>query len=240
MLCVSTHRDWNKMETTMQKKSLCISLNKKNGKESTRVLGKNNIVIFNLHLFIIGLGCGLVRNRRQSIIRTNDAIMRHMQDTLVCKWLIRTPCHWLLEILITVMSNIRRTKSQDLNVSRLVLQLLYQIRWSQVLNQDVLGAAPTTSEWSTILLPTKMCLILEVYRYIVITITISHFHIFTTLFCTKSSNECFVAIWTRSVYPGKDYLTNDVLKENLSLLMLSCILRSPPPCGLRASGQTLP
>ena len=41
----------------------------------------------------------------------------------------------------------------------------------QVENEDVVGAAPTgdapiTSEWSTILLPTKVRLILEVLRYI--------------------------------------------------------------------------
>ena len=39
----------------------------------------------------------------------------------------------------------------------------------KVENEDVVGAvptgdAPTTSEWSTILLPTKVCLILETLR----------------------------------------------------------------------------
>ena len=42
---------------------------------------------------------------------------------------------------------------------------------SQVENEDVVGAAstgdaPTTSEWSTILLPTKVRLILEVLQYV--------------------------------------------------------------------------
>ena len=32
----------------------------------------------------------------------------------------------------------------------------------QVKNEDVVGAAPTASEWSTILLPTKVRLILEI------------------------------------------------------------------------------
>ena len=41
----------------------------------------------------------------------------------------------------------------------------------QVKNEDAVGAAPTgdaptTSEWSTILLPTKVRFILEVWRYI--------------------------------------------------------------------------
>ena len=40
---------------------------------------------------------------------------------------------------------------------------------SQVENEDVVGAAPTgdaptTSEWLTILFPTKVCLILEILR----------------------------------------------------------------------------
>ena len=54
-----------------------------------------------------------------------------------------------------------RTKSQNLNVSRLVLQLslpnsLEPGVKSRMKNEDVapVGAAPTTSEWSKILLPT--------------------------------------------------------------------------------------
>ena len=48
---------------------------------------------------------------------------------------------------------------------------LCPIHWSQVENKDVVGAAPTgdaptASEWSTISLPTKVLLILEVWRYI--------------------------------------------------------------------------
>ena len=47
---------------------------------------------------------------------------------------------------------------------------LCPIHWSQVDNEDVVGAAPTgdaptTSELSTILLPTKVRLILETWRY---------------------------------------------------------------------------
>ena len=60
-----------------------------------------------------------------------------------------------------IVYNIRRTKCQNLNVSRLGLQLsLRNILKPNVDNEDVVGAAPTddastTSEWSTILLPTK-------------------------------------------------------------------------------------
>ena len=42
----------------------------------------------------------------------------------------------------------------------------------QIKNEDVVGAAPTgdaptTSEWSTIFLPTKVCLILETWQYVI-------------------------------------------------------------------------
>ena len=69
-------------------------------------------------------------------------------------------------------SCISRTKSQKSLVSS--CSCLYPIHWSQVVitvkYEDVVGAAqtgnaPTTSEWSTILLHTKVRLILEVLRY---------------------------------------------------------------------------
>ena len=70
------------------------------------------------------------------------------------------------------VSNIRRTKSQHLNVSHTVLRLSLENPLKpdiEVENEDVVGAAPTgdaptTSEWSTSLLPTKVRLILEVLR----------------------------------------------------------------------------
>ena len=66
-------------------------------------------------------------------------------------------------------SNIRCTRSQHFKDSRTVLQLFFAESLEarcQVENEDVVGAAPTgdaptTSEWSTILLPTKVRLILE-------------------------------------------------------------------------------
>ena len=64
------------------------------------------------------------------------------------------------------VSNIRRTKSKHLKILVLSYGCLCRIPcWVE--NEDVVGAAPTgdapiTSEWSTILLPTKMSLILEV------------------------------------------------------------------------------
>ena len=66
------------------------------------------------------------------------------------------------------------TKSRKLNVSCLVLQLslLNPLKPGVgVKNEDVVGTvltldASTTSEWSTILLPTKVRLILEVWQYV--------------------------------------------------------------------------
>ena len=68
------------------------------------------------------------------------------------------------------ISNIRRSKSQVLNDSRLVLplSLLNPLKPGvKVENEDVVeaaptGAAPTTSVWSRSLLPAKVRLILEV------------------------------------------------------------------------------
>ena len=62
------------------------------------------------------------------------------------------------------ISNIRRTKSLNLIDSRLVLQL-------------PTGDAPTTSEWSTILLSTEVRLILETWWYI---LRSSSFDIYTS------------------------------------------------------------
>ena len=71
------------------------------------------------------------------------------------------------------VSNIRRTKCQNLNVYRLVMQLflfntlkpgikLGMEIWME--QRGLAGNAPTTSEWSTILLRTKVHLKLEVWR----------------------------------------------------------------------------
>ena len=65
------------------------------------------------------------------------------------------------------ISNIRCAKSQNLTVSPLILQLsLYNaLKPGRVENEDVVAAAPTgdaptTSEWSTILMSTKVQLML--------------------------------------------------------------------------------
>ena len=74
-------------------------------------------------------------------------------------------------------SNISRPKSKNLNVSRLVLQLSLPnpLKPGFNENEDVVvapptGNAPTTCEGSTILLPTKVQLILEIWLFIFIQI----------------------------------------------------------------------
>ena len=69
------------------------------------------------------------------------------------------------------VSNIRRTKSQHLNIFSYCLAAVfaeYLEARCWVENEDIVGPAPTgdaptTSEWSTILLATKVRLILNVY-----------------------------------------------------------------------------
>ena len=68
-------------------------------------------------------------------------------------------------------SNIRRTQSRNLHVSHLALQLSSPQSTEarcEVENKDAfgVGAAPTTSEWSASLLPSKVRLILEAWRYV--------------------------------------------------------------------------
>ena len=70
------------------------------------------------------------------------------------------------------ISNIRLTKSQNLNVSCLILQLSLakplkprtKSRMKMQLEQRRQLILPTTSEWSTNLLPTKVHLIFEIGR----------------------------------------------------------------------------
>ena len=72
------------------------------------------------------------------------------------------------------ISNISRTHSQKLHDSRLVLQLSLANPLKpgvKLRNEDVVGAAPTgdaptTSGWPPSVLPTKVQLILEIWRYI--------------------------------------------------------------------------
>ena len=75
------------------------------------------------------------------------------------------------------VSNIRRTKSQHLKerfsycltaVFAESLEAMCQVENGDVVGAAPTGDAPTTSEWSTVLLPIKMRLILEILRYIVL------------------------------------------------------------------------
>ena len=113
---------------------------------------------------------------QQTITRANvDSDLRHFMASLGYNELRITrmlySCSNYENLKYRQISNISHTKSQNLNVSCLVLQLSLCNLSNQVLlveNEDVgaapIGDAPTTSEWSTILFPTKACLILEIWR----------------------------------------------------------------------------
>ena len=87
---------------------------------------------------------------------------------IFCRWY-----HRLSIMMYRKLSNIRRTKQQNLYVSHLVLQLSLCVQFIEarcsVGNEDVVGAAPTgdvpaTSEWPTIVLASNVWLILDVLR----------------------------------------------------------------------------
>ena len=59
-------------------------------------------------------------------------------------------------------------------------------------NEDVVGGAltgdaPTTSEWSTILLPNKMLLILDVWQYILVSHNVIILYLHLPYFCISNS-----------------------------------------------------
>ena len=93
------------------------------------------------------------------------------------------------------VSNIRRSKSKNLKrfSSRLAVVCAQSIEarcWVE--NEDVVGAvptgdAPTTSEWSTILLPIKARLILEVLWYFPMSHGITGWVIRMIVFCLSAS-----------------------------------------------------
>ena len=104
--------------------------------------------------------------------------------TLVYNLYVRIEACWFSTISLTYkmdacqiyrqVSNIRHTKSTPtLKMFSYCLVAVFSESLEarcQVENEDVVGAAPTgdaptTSEWSTILWLTKVCLILEVLRY---------------------------------------------------------------------------
>ena len=87
-------------------------------------------------------------------------------NILLCNLSIVGSCIYVHEY--HQISNISCTESQYLNVSRLTLQLtLCNLLKPGVQNEYVVGAvltsaAPTTFQWSTVLLPTNLQLILEI------------------------------------------------------------------------------
>ena len=99
------------------------------------------------------------------------------------------------------ISNIRCTISQTLNVSCLALHLSLlksiEARY-YVENEDVVGAAPTgdapsTTEWLTIILPTRVHLILEALRYaFILRITNMYMYLCFIWLFNKSSSKFWI------------------------------------------------
>ena len=71
---------------------------------------------------------------------------------------------YMLTFIYRQTSNISGIKYQNLNVFRLVSQLSLSNPLKPGVENDAVGVAPTTSEWPTILLLTKVRLVLEVWR----------------------------------------------------------------------------
>ena len=131
-------------------------------------------------------------------------------------WIVMCPDYQYRSFITQLMaiyrqtSNTRRIKFQNSNASRLVLQLsLPDPLKPCIKNEDVIGAAPTggapiTSEWSTILLHTKVRLILEVWRYT---------HIISGNICMNITvgNVCFNVNVRTSCYDTHIQLTSRVI-----------------------------
>ena len=106
-----------------------------------------------------------------SIIRSSSYVFENINIHWNANFETSTSTHY------RQVSNIRRSKSPNLNISRLVLQLHVFAQSMKtrckVENEDVVGVpprgdAPTTSEWSTIVLPTKVRSILTVIKIVMI------------------------------------------------------------------------
>ena len=90
------------------------------------------------------------------------------------------------------ISNIRRTKFPKLNVSRLVLQLSLP----NSTEPGVKSRMKTTSEWSTILLSTKVRLILETWRYFHVALVVVYCQIFQRQqLCAVELPTSFIINW---------------------------------------------
>ena len=130
---------------------------------------KWNVVLFKPPLYIVRLNrarCSLrqwnegVKHATSGPRPAPRAMTRLQQNTELLTEHTPLGCYDTGYIIYCQISNIGHTKSQNLNVSRLVLQLSYVVGVAQT------GAAPTTSEWSTISFPTKAHLISELFPYI--------------------------------------------------------------------------
>ena len=96
-------------------------------------------------------------------------------------------------------SNISHTTSQNLNAPRLGLRLSLPksikarcyVKNEDAVREAPTGDAPTTSEWSTILLPTNLCLILDVWLYLLWTGVIGTMSHPTSI--NKISTDCILS-----------------------------------------------
>ena len=95
-------------------------------------------------------------------LRMMVAHCNHLTKKYSC--LLRYFNAFLLKDKCLKSSNISDIKSQNLNDSRLVLQLSLPNPLKPVVKSPT-GDAPTTTGWSTSSLPTRVCVILEVLRY---------------------------------------------------------------------------
>ena len=139
--------------------------------KSAEILGIGNIKFF-FHLKMSSTGTRLPFHSNLNVLSNGPWTWRWHCLGKVSWWTtsFRPPflwhCRWLTNFDYRQISNISCTKSQTLNVSCLVWQLpLTNPLKPGMKSRMKMGDAPTTSEWSIILLPTRVRLILEVLRY---------------------------------------------------------------------------
>ena len=158
------------------------------------------------------------------------------------EWLVKTTYDYCK------VSNIRNTKSQNLNDSRLVLQLSLpnsvklgvklRMKMLEQRRLAMLQLHLSVSEWSWIQLPTKVRLILEVWRYIIgnglapVGLDLSeNFHL-SSFYNLAYFNKC---IWFRRKFCAKihlpcwqDYLPLQAIRQ-WDMLSPDLLGAKPPP-----------
>ena len=146
------------------------------GKCSLRHLAIKSFRNKSLNVVLLQTGCCSAVVFFVTFLVFTKTISSHRRTDLLFtgKWKQKTCAQQLISHrkMYCKTSNISRTEYQRFNVFRLIMQLFLPNPLKpgvQVEDEDVVGAAPTgdaptTSEWSTILLPTKVRLKLEVWQ----------------------------------------------------------------------------